>query len=92
MQIVTSADSEPVDYTRWSDDDLSKLRSSLQRDDGADPSELEAVDQELQRRSTGKRLIAPAGSAARPCVSAPAPAVTASAPAGTRNRPGCEQR
>jgi len=49
MQIDRSADSGAVDYTNWTSEELVKLRG-LQRDDGADAAEIEAVEHELQRR------------------------------------------
>jgi hypothetical protein len=74
MQIGRPADSAAVDYTNWTSEELVKLRG-LQRDDGADTAEIEAVERELQRRKpavAGGVASTSLGSSVPP-VSAPIP-------------------
>jgi hypothetical protein len=78
MQFVTSADTEPVDYTKWSEGDLNRLRT-LQRDEALEPSEREAVERELQRRAQARAISSPS-SLATPPISTPAPALARNTP------------
>jgi hypothetical protein len=63
-----------VDYTNWTSEELVKLRG-LQRDDGADAAEIEAVEHELQRRKP-----AGAGGAASTSLGSSVPPVSAPMP------------
>ena len=78
MQVVTSADTDPVDYTKWSEVELNRLRT-LQRDEELEPSEREAVEHELQRRAHARAVSSPALSATPP-ISAPAPGLAPNTP------------
>jgi hypothetical protein len=49
MPIVTCADSGNVDYTKWTREELLRLRGQLEAE-AADGSEITAVAQEIQRR------------------------------------------
>ena len=48
---------EGVDYTKWSKEDLVKLRA-LQREEGAGAEETDAVDLEIRRREPGRTAVA----------------------------------
>lgn len=48
---------EGVDYTKWSKEDLVKLRA-LQREEGAGAEETDAVDLEIRRREAGRAAVA----------------------------------
>jgi hypothetical protein len=96
MQFVTSADTEPVDYTKWSEGDLNRLRT-LQRDEALEPSEREAVERELQRRAQARAISSPS-SLATPPISTLAPALARNTPvvnggqASTAAPPGAKPR
>jgi hypothetical protein len=72
------ADREVVDYTKWSKEDLVKLRA-LQREEGAGLEETDVVDLEIRRREPARAAVAPPVSApAR--VSVPVPALVGGQP------------
>jgi hypothetical protein len=87
-----AADGEGVDYTKWSREDLVKLRGQ-QRDEGAGPEETDAVEVEIRRRETAR---APARGAPPVPASLPVPALVGGrpfvAPEATSDRsPGQEK-
>lgn len=82
-----AADREVVDYTKWTKEDLLRLRG-LQRDEGATPEETDDVEREILRRAPAPapappRAVAPAAAVASVAALGPADGRTHIAPAAS---------